>query len=529
MFVSARALGVIGLGGLVLLAISTGFGCSDAAGPGGTTGDGASVIVASAPVATSSVSAPTPVSEPRDERYFRVVRPLLSKHGCDAGPCHGTFKGGGFHIAGGLESLADYRDVLAQIDREHPAASKLLVKAFGQVQHNGGKNLDPAECDAQRIVAWIAAQPDPACASPSPSSADRLARFTREVVPALKRLGCASGACHGADRAAIAKLDLASIAGNSAPPRPGLRPPSASAASAAEPPEAPALAAIERTWLNKVVPWMSPVLKAAWGEGSGKHRKVDVASCAYARLHGFVAGAPESTCDLRARVSPSVVADFTATVMPSLSKRGCTEASCHGGAAGGLALFVADKDPHAPIHDLVVLRARIEAGRAAAETTLVRKVRNADPHGGGQRLGGEGDCRDAMLLTFIEGKPVKPCLPRRAPSAARFATEVQPVLEQMTCTRAACHGSGTRRFHVTAHPDAAALEGNYQETLAEIDLEFTPLSEVMLRMREPCAYATVTAWIEDAPKPACVVHDPDPKIFPRLDDASPMHPSPESL
>src|SRR5262249_4743821 len=149
---------------------------------------------------------------------------------------------------------------------------------------------------------------------------------------------------------------------------------------------------------------------------------------------------------------------------------------------------------------------------------------NDEPHGGGKRLGGEGDCRDAMLVDWVSGKPVRPCAPRPAPSFARFAAEVQPVLEKMTCTRAACHGEGRRVYHVAPHPDAPRLDPHYRETVAQIDPDFAPLSEVMLRMREPCAYAVVTAWIEGAPKPSCVVQDPDPSIFPRLDDPGSTHP-----
>ena len=79
-------------------------------------------------------------------------------------------------------------------------------------------------------------------------------------------------------------------------------------------------------------------------------------------------------------------------------------------------------------------------------------------------------------------------------------------------------------YKIAPHPDAAGLESNYKETLAQINPDFAPLSEIMLRMREPCAYAQTAAWIEGDAKPACVMNDPDPSIFPRLDDPSAMHP-----
>ena len=52
--------------------------------------------------------------------------------------------------------------------RKEPKKSELLKKALGQVQHNGGKNLAEGECDTQRLVAWIADQPDPACEQERP-------------------------------------------------------------------------------------------------------------------------------------------------------------------------------------------------------------------------------------------------------------------------------------------------------------------------------------------------------------------------
>jgi hypothetical protein len=94
----------------------------------------------------------------------------------------------------------------------------------------------------------------------------------------------------------------------------------------------------------------------------------------------------------------------------------------------------------------------------------------------------------------------------------------------MTCTREACHGAGRRVYKVAPHPDAATLQANYKETVAQIDPDFAPLSEVMLRMREPCAYALVAAWIDGAPKPACEMKDPDPSSFPRLEQPGAMHP-----
>jgi hypothetical protein len=96
----------------------------------------------------------------------------------------------------------------------------------------------------------------------------------------------------------------------------------------------------------------------------------------------------------------------------------------------------------------------------------------------------------------------------------------------MTCTNKQCHGGTLKHFVVMPRPtDPQVMRANYQEVIKQIDYDFMPLSPIQLRMREPCAYSVVGAWIEGKPKPSCVVHDPDPRIFPRRDaDGNVMHP-----
>ncbi len=446
----------------------------------------------------ASAAAPLPVS-PDEARFNAEVLPLFARHACGAGPCHAMGKGGGFYLPGGDRRA--YSETLAQIDRDHPAESRLFVKATGREPHNGGKNLAEDECDARALLAFIGRAPAPACAS-AVAKVDELPRFTREAAPALRSLGCATAACHAGSKPARAALDLLSLDG----PAPS--------------DVAPALASVTRTLRNRVVPWMSPVLQAAWGEGSKAHEKVDVTSCAHRRLQGFIAGAPEITCDVAApaRRAPSLEA-LVSTVMPALARRGCIDATCHASGAGGLPLFDPANNPHAAVSDWVGLLARVEEGKPIEETTLFKKARNVIPHGGGKRLGGAGDCTDAMLVSWLAGRPVSPCGPKPAPTFERFASDVQPVLDKLTCTQSRCHGRGVRnKLEITPRAEGADLEANYRRVLSELDLEFAPFSEVMLRMREPCAYTVVAAWIEGSPRPSCTVGDPKPGMFPRLDD-----------
>jgi hypothetical protein len=411
---------------------------------------------------------------------------MLTRRGCDASVCHGSFKGGGFFLPNDARALAA---VLERVDRAKPTESALITKALARVPHNGGKNLGDDECDTKRLLAWIANAPDAACAPAAPAAA---ARFTREVAPALVAMGCASAECHGRDNA---KLDLSSLPSSAAK----------------------ALAAVEATGVQSVVAWKTAIVRAALGE-TPPHRAVAPTSCALRRVYGWVAHAPESTCDL-ARDEPRArleLGAFGAVVMPTLARRGCIDGSCHGSGAGGMSLFDPARDPHAALHDWLALTARIEDVAHPASTTLMRKVRNEDPHGGGKRIGGAGDCLDAMLVAWTSGKRVAPCPPRKPPPFDRFATEVQPVLDKMTCTQWACHGGALDTFRLVENAQGDALRKNYEATLKEIDLDFMPFSEVMLRMHEECAYEMTAAWIEERPRPTCTLTDPDPAMFPKI-------------
>jgi hypothetical protein len=96
---------------------------------------------------------------------FRTeVMPLLSKHGCNAGGCHGKASGqNGFKLSlFGFDTDFDY----AAITREargrrilpaSPDQSLFLVKAAGKVPHGGGKRLAPESADYQVVRQWVAA------------------------------------------------------------------------------------------------------------------------------------------------------------------------------------------------------------------------------------------------------------------------------------------------------------------------------------------------------------------------------------
>ncbi len=95
---------------------------------------------------------------------FRTeVMPLLSKHGCNAGGCHGKASGqNGFKLSlFGFDTEFDYAAITkeARGRRLFPAApdqSLFLVKAAGKVPHGGGKRLAPDSADYQIVRRWVA-------------------------------------------------------------------------------------------------------------------------------------------------------------------------------------------------------------------------------------------------------------------------------------------------------------------------------------------------------------------------------------
>ena len=115
---------------------------------------------------------------------FRTeVMPLLSKHGCNAGGCHGKASGqNGFKLSlFGFDTDFDYAAITreARGRRIFPAApdqSLFLVKAAGKVPHGGGKRLPPESADYQVVRQWVVAG--------TPASAPDAPKVTRiRVLP----------------------------------------------------------------------------------------------------------------------------------------------------------------------------------------------------------------------------------------------------------------------------------------------------------------------------------------------------------
>lgn len=441
-----------------------------------------------------------------EDRYTRDIRPLFLHHGCVGGSCHSAFRGGGFFFTGNDER--ELPNVRARIDTKEPEKSELLLKATGAVQHNGGQNIAPGSCDYRRILAWIANQPDIQCSDEPPRD---IARFAREVVPALHTLGCDT--CHSQPGAAQVHLDLAGVAqAHSA------------AANAPLPPAAEALfRTLDSMTVSSYTPWSNSVL-AAMLALDGKHEKqLERRSCAFRRVYGYMVGAPELTCNVDETTAPATMPDYDTyvkSVFPMLNKRACFDSNCHGSGVKDMTLRGTGHEQLDGWHDYLMLTARIEDFSQPEKSTLLLTARNKLPHGGGQRLGGQGDCIDDAMTSWMNRKPIQPCKPPPPPSYERFVKEVQPTLDKMTCTQARCHGESIKGYVIKPFAkDEKTLRENYTWTLQKINVDFMPLSEIMLRMREPCAYSKVGAWIENKPSVTCQIVTPPPSAFPKLGDA----------
>lgn len=470
--------------------------------------------VTQVPSGAAAPQAPAaPAAAARSEealRYERDIRPIFVRRGCAGGSCHSAFRGGGFYFTGNDER--ELPNVTARIDRKEPAKSEILLKATNVSQHNGGRNIAVDSCDYRRLLAWIEQKPDVKCTDDTPRDVQR---FAREVVPALRALGCAD--CHSEPGAATQRLDLSL-----------LKQAEAVATEGAVSPAVQALfSQVSAMPQYPISPWANPLLRATLASDSTHKKVFDRRSCAFRRVYGYMAEAPELTCDVTREGATPGIPDFDVfvkQVYPALAKRACFDTTCHGGGVPEMMLRGShETEGLGGWHDYIMLTARIEDFAKPDKSTFLTTIRNEQPHGGGQRLGGSGDCVDDITTSWLHHKPILPCKKPVPPSYERFVAEVQPVLDKMTCTQNRCHGESLPHYVIRPFAkDAKTLRENYQWTLRKIDVEYMPFSEIMLRMREPCAYRKVGAWIENKPAITCEIITPPPSAFPKLAD-NPQH------
>jgi hypothetical protein len=107
--------------------------------------------------------------------FRQDIMPVLSKGGCNAGACHGYSLGkNGFKLS--LRGADAEKDFLAltdefserRINRHNPPSSLLLLKALGDLPHEGGVRLEQGTEAHAQLLQWIGAgAPDDAPSLPS--------------------------------------------------------------------------------------------------------------------------------------------------------------------------------------------------------------------------------------------------------------------------------------------------------------------------------------------------------------------------
>ncbi|MBX3450572.1 MAG: DUF1553 domain-containing protein [Planctomycetaceae bacterium] len=92
------------------------------------------------------------------------VQPLLTRFGCNSGPCHGKSRGqNGFALSLlGFDGDFDYESLVREgrgrrVSLTAPAESLLLQKAVGQVPHGGGARFTVDSPHYQLLKAWVEA------------------------------------------------------------------------------------------------------------------------------------------------------------------------------------------------------------------------------------------------------------------------------------------------------------------------------------------------------------------------------------
>ena len=107
--------------------------------------------------------------------FDRHVASLFGRLGCNAGSCHGSFQGrGGLNLSlFGADPARDFQAIARRASGRRvnvldPDRSLVLLKATGQVPHEGGQRFAPGSWEYRVIRAWIAdgARRDPARPAP---------------------------------------------------------------------------------------------------------------------------------------------------------------------------------------------------------------------------------------------------------------------------------------------------------------------------------------------------------------------------
>ena len=119
------------------------------------------------------------------------VQPVLTKMGCNSGPCHGAAAGkNGFKLTlRGYDAEADYLTLTHQAlarrtERMEPAKSLILLKPTLTIPHGGGKRFAVDSPEYQVVSGWIAqGMPAPEGVGRAGDEESKYSRRKRRCVP----------------------------------------------------------------------------------------------------------------------------------------------------------------------------------------------------------------------------------------------------------------------------------------------------------------------------------------------------------
>ncbi len=127
------------------------------------TGDGSTVVEIAVQGKTATVEVTvSDFTNARPVHFVGEVVPILSKHGCNAGGCHGKSTGqNGFRLSLlGFDPKSDHESLVKEgrgrrVFPPAPSASLLLRKPTAQIPHGGGKKFAIGSPEYNTLVRWI--------------------------------------------------------------------------------------------------------------------------------------------------------------------------------------------------------------------------------------------------------------------------------------------------------------------------------------------------------------------------------------
>ncbi|MFM8271762.1 MAG: DUF1549 domain-containing protein, partial [Gemmata sp.] len=141
-------------------------------------------------VSSLAFAAPSQAAEPAPT-FERDIQPVLTRYGCNSGPCHGKARGqNGFQLSlFAYDHDFDFNAIVTEARGRrtfpaNPGFSLLLRKASGQVPHGGGKKFAEGSPEYHLLERWIAS------GTPrTPADAPKLEKITVSPTTRLMKFG----------------------------------------------------------------------------------------------------------------------------------------------------------------------------------------------------------------------------------------------------------------------------------------------------------------------------------------------------